>query len=247
MRVRIITSCGIIAVAAVLIVILSALSPANDRVNEAYTPDNLVRLHIIANSDSAEDQALKLKVRDVILDMTRQVLKGVTSKEEAELILQENLPALQEAAQAYVRNHGKSYRVTAEIGRFRFPRRTYGDVVVPAGDYDALRIILGEGRGHNWWCVLFPPLCFVDVSRERLAFSRIEANGSPEEALSKLTLEFGRYASTGRNGFIVKDLKNLKELKILCDPAAELGRLLSPLMLFYYDYDAFDEEGRVAK
>ncbi|NPV52481.1 MAG: stage II sporulation protein R [Firmicutes bacterium] len=238
MRARVITTCGIIAIAAILIAISSAFSPANNRVDEAYTPDNLVRLHIVANSDSAADQALKLEVRDVILDMARKLLEGVTSKEEARQVLQENLPALQEAARAYVKSRGRDYPVIAEMGRFKFPKRTYGDVIVPAGNYDALRIILGKGLGQNWWCVLFPPLCFVDISRERLAVSRIKADGSPEESLSRLKLELGRYATTRQGGFLAKDLKSLKELKILSDPAAELGRLLSPLMLFYYDYDA---------
>lgn len=126
--------------------------------------DSLLRLHVIANSDTFEDQALKLKVRDVILDEASQILEGVTSKEEAGRLIREQLDHLSAASVEAVRAEGYEYEVSICVGRFAFPDRAYGVLEVPAGDYDAVRVTIGAGRGSNWWCVIFPPLCFIDMS-----------------------------------------------------------------------------------
>ena len=124
--------------------------------------NNVFRLHVIANSDSVEDQNLKYIVRDSVIDFVNSSTSNVTCKEE--LIENLNLDAIRNIAQNTVWAHGYSYPVTVELGHFDFPTKVYGDVSLPAGFYDALRVKIGDSAGQNWWCVMFPPLCFVDVS-----------------------------------------------------------------------------------
>lgn len=163
MRTRIIISglllTTFLALAAFLNQVLSGFSEAQ----LAYRPDNLIRLHIVANSDAPYDQALKLRVRDRVLAEAAAKLQGVTSREEARRILIQQLPALIEVAQEEVKAAGYNYPVRGELGNFSFPLRRYGKVVLPAGKYEALRLVIGRGMGSNWWCVLFPPLCFLNV------------------------------------------------------------------------------------
>lgn len=122
-------------------------------------PDKVFRLHVLANSDSAEDQALKLRVRDRILEESAGLMDGVSTREEAEAAAAQSLPKLQAAAEDEIRQAGYAYPVQAEITRMYFPTRQYESVTLPAGEYDALRITIGEAKGKNWWCVLFPALC----------------------------------------------------------------------------------------
>lgn len=125
---------------------------------------NIFRLHVIANSDSKEDQSLKYIVRDNVLEYVKKITYNCTSKQDAIKIISENLQEIQSVAQNTVYNNGYHYDVKTEIGNFEFPLKTYGNVSFPAGYYDAIRITIGNGNGQNWWCVMFPPLCFVDVS-----------------------------------------------------------------------------------
>ncbi len=120
---------------------------------------NYVRLHIIANSNNAYDQALKLMVRDEIVKILTPLLTDAADREAAAKIVKENIPVLEEAAKSIVKEAG--YGARSEYGIFDFPERKYEDLTLAAGKYEALRIVLGEGNGKNWWCVLFPPLCFV--------------------------------------------------------------------------------------
>lgn len=122
----------------------------------------LIRLHILANSDSKEDQALKYQVRDEIVKLMQEEFKGTQSLEESRARLLQAMPGLEKRAREYVAREGYNYEVRAVHGNFVFPTKYYGSFALPAGEYEALRIIIGEGKGANWWCVLFPPLCFVD-------------------------------------------------------------------------------------
>lgn len=122
-------------------------------------PNHVLRLHVLANSDSQEDQSLKLAVRDRILAESKGIFSGVHTKEEAEKAVQENLDRLEAAAQDEVWDQGYSYPVTIELENIYFSTRYYEDVTLPAGRYDALRVRIGKAEGHNWWCVLFPSLC----------------------------------------------------------------------------------------
>lgn len=126
--------------------------------------NSVFRLHVIANSDEKEDQELKLKVRDNVLFYMNEICENVTTKEEAILIANEHIDEFKEIALNTIHENGYDYLVNIRIGNFSFPTKTYGDISLPSGYYDALRIEIGEAKGQNWWCVMFPPLCFVDVS-----------------------------------------------------------------------------------
>lgn len=128
-------------------------------------PDNMqdyVRLHVIAQDDSDAAQALKLKVRDACLEHAQTLLKDCQDAEEAWTLVNQHLDAFTQAAQTAARANGFDGEVRAQTGIFEFPDRQYGDVVVPAGEYRALRIVIGSGEGQNWWCVLYPSLCMPE-------------------------------------------------------------------------------------
>ena len=134
--------------------------------------DRVVRLHVLANSDTEEDQALKLLVRDAVLDRTTEILEQSADRESAEALLRESLPELEALAEETVRANGYDYAVTAELADTAFPTKEYDGFALPAGEYLALRILIGEGAGQNWWCVVFPPLCTAasaDVPETALA------------------------------------------------------------------------------
>jgi stage II sporulation protein R len=126
--------------------------------------DNIFRLHVIANSDSDEDQNLKYKVRDNLIEYMNEIAKDAKTKEEAINIAQEHTDDFYNIARQTIIDNGYDYDVTVEIGNFSFPTKNYGDISIPAGYYDALRVKIGEAQGQNWWCVMFPPLCFVNIS-----------------------------------------------------------------------------------
>lgn len=132
--------------------------------HDAPIPHSSLRLRIIANSDSNADQATKRAVRDAIVFRVATLLKGATTPQQARAVVTKNLPQLQQIALQVVRKRGYKYAVKANVGIVPFPTKIYGNQVYPAGNYEALRIILGQGKGQNWWCVLFPPLCFVDIA-----------------------------------------------------------------------------------
>lgn len=125
----------------------------------------VIRLHVIANSDTAADQALKLAVRDRILEEAEDLFAPGASLEEARAALEEALPALAAAGAEAVGEQGYTYPVSAALeDGVWFPTKEYGDFALPAGQYTALRLTIGEGAGQNWWCVVFPPLCLGSVS-----------------------------------------------------------------------------------
>lgn len=121
--------------------------------------DRVVRLHVLANSDSEEDQALKFHVRDQVLERATGILETAGNRAEAEEALRAELPELERVAEKEIRARGYTYSVTAELTEATFPTREYEDFTLPAGDYLALRVVIGAGEGQNWWCVVFPPLC----------------------------------------------------------------------------------------
>ena len=126
--------------------------------------NSVFRLHVIANSDSTEDQNLKYKVRDNLLDYMNSLCQNCESKQEAISIVEKNKDTFEQIAKQTIKEEGYSYSVKINIGNFEFPTKNYGDISLPAGYYDALRVEIGEAKGQNWWCVMFPPLCFVDIT-----------------------------------------------------------------------------------
>lgn len=126
--------------------------------------DSVFRLHVIANSDSDEDQNLKYIVRDKVIEYMSSISQNASSKEEVIKIAKANSNKIQAIAAQTIRDNGYTYSVNVEVGNFSFPSKRYGDITLPPGYYDALRIKIGKAEGQNWWCVIFPPLCFVDVT-----------------------------------------------------------------------------------
>ena len=126
--------------------------------------NSIFRLHVIANSDSEEDQNLKYIVRDNLINYMNDNCKNLSSKDEVIKYAQSHLNQIKQIAENTIKENGFNYPVQVEIGNFEFPTKQYGDISFPAGFYDALRVKIGESSGKNWWCVMFPPLCFVDTT-----------------------------------------------------------------------------------
>ena len=141
---------------------ISAISYAKSTSSEIS--NSVFRLHVLANSDSSEDQNLKYKVRDKLISYMNTICSATTSKKEAIYIAQNHLNDFQKIAEQTISENGYTYPIKVEIGNFDFPTKTYGDISLPAGSYDALRVEIVKAQGQNWWCVMFPPLCFIDVS-----------------------------------------------------------------------------------
>lgn len=167
--------------------------------------ENLIRFHVLANSDSPEDQELKLKVRDKVMAAMAEDLEKSKNVDETREILKANIKKIEEVAKEEIERNGYSYKVKASLKEHAFPTKRYGNVVFPAGIYEALRIEIGEAKGQNWWCVMFPPLCFVDVKHgltdEKtqkalkeslteeeyyLVYSDVNENGLPLQLKSKI-------------------------------------------------------------
>lgn len=142
--------------ALILLTVILYIIPTKE---ELGVYDKIIRLHVIANSDSEEDQALKLKVRDTVLNVVSDCVDKCKDKEEAEKVISENLYKIEETAQKTVCENNSDYSVKVEIGKEQYPTKEYGDVKLPSGEYCSLRVMIGEAEGKNWWCVLFPPLC----------------------------------------------------------------------------------------
>lgn len=138
--------------------------------------NSVVRLHILANSDSEEDQRLKTEVRDDIIDYLKPMLDNAVSVEETEVIIRNNLENIKTEAEKSIKKHGYTYSATVVFGKFDFPEKSYENATFPGGRYNALRIIIGEGEGRNWWCVLYPQLCFSESTNGEL----------PEKSKNKL-------------------------------------------------------------
>lgn len=128
----------------------------------AALSQGVVRLHVVANSDSTEDQELKLKVRDRILHECGTFLNTKDSVDAVSADICSNLDYIKQIAEDEIRNNGYSYKADVEFGTENFPRKEYGNITLPEGEYRALKVNIGDASGKNWWCVLFPPLCFVD-------------------------------------------------------------------------------------
>ncbi|NLC76520.1 MAG: stage II sporulation protein R [Clostridia bacterium] len=191
---------GLVLVALLLLVAGQLVHSRESEI--AYNPDNLVRLHVIANSDLEADQQLKYEVRDIILEELEGDFGQSRSVAEAETMINSRLPAIQQVAESYLKEKGKEVPVRVEYGTFPFPVKAYGSLILPAGEYKAIRVVLGSGQGANWWCVVFPPLCFVDITQSQ-----------PDEASVEEVLRSLR--SDGDNSATAKPLLKFKTLELL--------------------------------
>ena len=168
--------------------------------------DTVVRLHVLANSDTEEDQALKLKVRDGVLEAAAPLVEGCTTQAQAVEALTAHLSELEAAALAVMESEGYDYPVTVLLGEEDYPTRVYESCAFPAGTYVSLRILIGEGEGQNWWCCLFPPLCL----------SAATAKEDNEDAFIQVGLtkdQYGIITETGKTKYKVR----FKLLEVLED------------------------------
>lgn len=149
----------IITILTFSIIISSLLAFADNA--KSNIKDSVIRLHVIANSDSEPDQSLKLKVRDRILRETSEIFKTANTPSEALEKASAKGEHLRLLAKEVLKENGCNFDVKIQTGTFSFPLKNYGEIILPAGNYDALRIVIGEGKGKNWWCVMFPPLCLA--------------------------------------------------------------------------------------
>lgn len=163
--------------------------------------DKLIRFHVIANSDSDKDQKLKLKVRDEVISYLQPKLENSNSIEESEKIIKNEYKTLENISKKVISKNGYNYIVKVGLEYSNFPAKQYSSVVLPAGKYKALRIIIGEGKGKNWWCVMFPPLCFVDEQNNVIDK---ETDEKLKKVLTKDEYEL----------IVEKDKKNINNLQI---------------------------------
>ena len=166
-----------VAVALVLVLTLG-ICGFDARCNEIR--ENVLRLHVLANSDSDEDQALKLKVRDALLAESERVFKNCTTEEEAVAEAEKHLDALEKVALQVIKDNGFDYSVRVEVAEMWFETRDYDEFSLPAGTYEALRVIIGEGKGKNWWCVMFPSICLPAASGESKDFKGVLTDDTAE-------------------------------------------------------------------
>ena len=146
------------------VVVLMVIMPFLPIRDEGEIYDSTLRLHVLANSDSSEDQNLKLKVRDAIVEKADSLAKDCRNIESAKNIYADNIDVLTDVAAEVVEQNGYSYPVTVTLGEEYYPERQYGNIRLPSGRYSSLKVCIGESSGQNWWCVLFPPLC-VEASK----------------------------------------------------------------------------------
>ena len=189
----------------ILLITMMALSvlPVH---GERAVYDTVVRLHVLANSDTEEDQALKLLVRDGVLEAAAPLVEGCTTQAEAVEALTTHLPELEAAALAVMESEGYDYPVTVLLGEEDYPTRTYESCAFPAGTYVSLRVLIGSGEGQNWWCCLFPPLCL----------SAATAKQDNEDAFIRVGLtkdQYGIITETGKTKYKVR----FKILEVLED------------------------------
>jgi len=161
---------------AIIIIFCLALnsSSASGKASQSDVAGKLIRFHVIANSDDKIDQNLKLKVRDSVLKYVTPKLMNCKSIEQSRMIINNEDKNIKKIAENVIKENGFKYSVATDLSQEYFPVKTYGNITLPQGKYEAYRIIIGTGTGQNWWCVMFPPLCFVDITKGNVSYEKTE-------------------------------------------------------------------------
>lgn len=186
----------------------------SDNVSIEDISGKLIRFHVIANSDSEKDQNLKLKVRDKVLEYVQPLLKDSKNIEESREILNRENEKVLEIAREVIKENGYDYSVESTLDKENFPVKTYGNITLPQGEYEAYRIIIGTGEGQNWWCVMFPPICFVDITKGEVAYEETE------EEMKKVLddEEFNMVDNTNSENVSSEKIEEIKEVSdVLAD------------------------------
>lgn len=166
---------------------------ANATMNESVKiPQDAIRLRILANSDADKDQALKRKIRDKVNEQITTWVGGLTSHDKAEKVIKKHLPEVEQVVESYLKDAGLDIPYKVEFNDVAFPTKMYGNYIYPAGKYEAVLITLGKGKGANWWCVLFPPLCFLDFEngdavKTDQSDAKEVASGAPQDTIQDST------------------------------------------------------------
>lgn len=176
-------------IALILGLIVTVTSAATLVKEESDLSDKLIRLHVVANSDSSEDQNLKLKVRDKIISDVSRLLQGINDRTQAAAVIDANMQSLLADSTAVIEEAGFNYDITGKITVEEFPTRDYDSFSLPAGDYLSLRVIIGAGQGHNWWCVVYPPLCMTGATKDSDSMKVLS-----QEDMKLMTQQTPRYA-----------------------------------------------------
>ena len=158
----------------IIICFISSVSWTSVSANQESISSKIIRFHVIANSDTDSDQALKLKVRDAVLNYLSPKLESSRDINESKTILKNNDAMILKISEKIIKENGYSYKVITDLSRENFPIKSYGPITLPQGSYQAYRIVIGSGEGHNWWCVMFPPLCFVDITKGQVAITKTQ-------------------------------------------------------------------------
>ncbi|OOM71120.1 stage II sporulation protein SpoIIR [Clostridium puniceum] len=162
----------------------------NRILNYDEVKDTLIRFHVIANSDKDEDQNLKLKVKNQVIDYLYPYLNASQSLEQSRKIIKDKMDEVKKLAEQVIKDNNYKYGVKAELSRENFPEKSYGKITLPQGNYEAFRIIIGSGQGKNWWCVMFPPLCFVDETKAEVEYDKTENRLNSKKSSSGFKIDF---------------------------------------------------------
>ena len=154
----------ILILSLLIIIMVYIVFPYMEVRNTNSFKENIIRFHIKANSDKEEDQLLKIKIRDKVLKEIGKEFGNSQSIEETRTIVENNLGNMKSIAEDIIASEGKNYSINISLGNENFPTRKYGNITFPSGEYETVMLTIGEGKGKNWWCVMFPPLCFVDIN-----------------------------------------------------------------------------------
>lgn len=192
-------------------------------VTQNQIADSVVRLHIVANSNSDADQEVKLKIRDAILEYVAKKYPNGATKEEAAKYLKNSLSEIKQIASAVLRENGSNNMVSANYGIYSFPTKEYDGLTLPAGNYEAVRVEVGEAKGNNWWCIMFPPLCVADASSLKLDE---EAMGQLKDGLSYENYKLITGINEKNNGQITV---KFRIVEIVEDSKMRISKLLSDL------------------
>lgn len=155
---------GIILIFCILGITFLTLHNSKGNITQENIADKILRFHVIANSDSVEDQELKMKVKNEVVEYMSVILQSSTSLKQSISIVNKHHDDILALSKNVIAAEGYDYDIKCQVCEMYFPIKTYGDITLPAGKYTAFRITIGEAKGHNWWCILYPPLCFVDAS-----------------------------------------------------------------------------------
>lgn len=173
----------------------------NDNIADSIS-SKIIRFHVLANSNSKEDQELKIKVKDKIIEYIFPKLEESNSLEESREILAENEEEIIKIANECIRGNGYNYPVSIEFKRENFPEKVYGNITLPQGEYEAFRVLIGQALGENWWCVMFPPVCFIDITKGQVSYDETE------EAMKEVLTE--EEFDEVNNNMVVDETKNIK-------------------------------------